>query len=68
MNEFLTRLKLEEEALAEKIIALNKALNSDGFSDKVGVYQFELLCLQHSIMTSYRRVLIMRISDLEKEK
>jgi hypothetical protein len=61
---FLERLILEEEELGEKITALNKALHSDGFAQKVGDYQFELLNLQHGAILTYRRVLIMRIKDL----
>lgn len=61
---FLERLILEEKELGEKIIGLIKGLSSDGFSQKVGDYQFELLSLQHSCMIAYRRVLNMRIKDL----
>lgn len=63
---FLERLINEEKELGEKIVGLNKALNSDGFAEKVGNYQFELLSLQHSTMITYRRVLSMRIKDLKK--
>ena len=52
--------------LGEKIGGLNKGLQSDGFAQKVGDYQFELLNLQHGAMITYRRVLIMRIKDLTK--
>ncbi len=62
---FLDRLILEEKELGEKIAGLNKGLNSDGFTQKVGEYQYGLLCLQHSTMLSYRRILIMRINDLK---
>lgn len=62
---FLDRLVLEEQQLGEKITALNKGLSSDGFAEKVGDYQFELLNLQLSTMTAYRRVLTMRIKDLK---
>ena len=64
---FLYRLINEEKELAEKIVGLNKALFSDGFSEKVGDYQFELLNLQHGAMITYRRVLIMRITDLKNK-
>jgi len=56
----------EEKELGEKIVGLNKGLQSDGFAQKVGDYQFELLNLQHGAMITYRRVLIMRIKDLTK--
>lgn len=64
MDAFLERLINEEKELGEKIVGLTKALHSDGFSQKVGDYQFSLLSLQHSTMISYRQVLIMRIADL----
>jgi len=63
---FLERLINEEKELGEKIAGLNKGLHSDGFAQKVGDYQFELLNLQHGAMITYRRVLIMRIKDLTK--
>jgi hypothetical protein len=61
----LYRLINEEVALGEKIVALNVVLFSDGFSEKVGYYQFDLLSLQHGAMITYRRILIMRINDLK---
>jgi len=64
-DAFLERLVKENEELGEKIVALNKALQSDGFAVKVGLFQFELLHLQHSAMLTYQRVLIMRINDLK---
>ena len=67
MDAFLERLINEEKELGEKIAALNKALQSDGFSHKVGEYQFSLLFLQHSTMIAYRQVLILRIQDLKKQ-
>ena len=66
-NTFLERLINEEEELGKKITALSGALNKDGFSKIVGDYQFELLNLQHGAMITYRRVLIMRIKDLQKD-
>jgi hypothetical protein len=65
-DAFLERLINEEKELGEKIVGLNKGLQSDGFAQKVGDYQFELLNLQHGAMITYRRVLIMRIKDLTK--
>ena len=69
MNEqqttFLERLISEENELGAKISGLNSGLNSDGFHEKVGAYQFDLLSAQHSCMLSYRKILIMRIKDLK---
>jgi len=62
---FLERLINEEKELGEKIVGLNKGLSSDGFAEKVGSTQFELLNLQHGSMITYRRILIMRINDLK---
>lgn len=62
---FLDRLIAEEEELGNKIASLSRALNSDGFAEKVGSPQFELLFLQQTTMSAYRQVLIMRIRDLK---
>jgi hypothetical protein len=66
-NAFLERLINEEKELGEKIVQLNSGLNSEGFAQRVGDYQFELLNLQHSSMITYRRILIMRIKDLKSK-
>jgi len=63
-DPFLERLVNEEMELGKKIVGLNKGLQSDGFAEKVGNYQFELLNLQHGAMITYRRILNMRIKDL----
>jgi len=65
-STFLERLIIEEEELGNKIVALNKALHSDGFSAKVGDHQFSLLALQHSAMICYRQILRLSINDLKK--
>ena len=65
-DAFLERLINEEKELGVNIVGLNKGLQSDGFAQKVGDYQFELLNLQHGAMITYRRILIMRIKDLTK--
>jgi len=64
-ESFLDRLIREEKELGEKIVGLNKGIHSDGFAQKVGEYQFNLLCLQHSTMIAYRQILVMRIADLK---
>lgn len=65
-DAFMERLVNEEKELGNKIVGLSTALNTDGFAEKVGDYQFQLLALQHSAMVTYRRILIMRIEDLSK--
>lgn len=64
---FLERLINEEKELGQKIAGLMKAIDSEGFLEKVGDYQFSLLSLQHSTMIAYRKVLIMRIEDLKQK-
>lgn len=64
-DAFLERLINEEKELGEKIVGVNKELQSDGFAVKIGLTQFELLNLQHGAMITYKRVLIMRINDLK---
>lgn len=64
---FLERLEKEEQELGDKIVKLNSFLHKDNTANVVSSYQFELLSLQHSTMVSYRKVLIMRISDLKKQ-
>lgn len=65
MNDLLKRLHEEDEALFSKILALDKAFNSEGFEEKVGTHQFNLLSAQFHCMLAYRRILSMRIDDLE---
>jgi hypothetical protein len=60
---FLDRLIREEQELGEKIAGLA----TDGFAEKVGDYQFDLLCVQHSAMLTCRKVLRMRIADLKNQ-
>lgn len=61
----LDRLIIEDENLAEKLNALNTALNKDGFDKVVGDYQFDLLTAQRSVMASYRTILRLIIKDLK---
>lgn len=66
-DAFFDRLINEEKELGEKIEGLNKGLNSDGFAEKVGEYQFKLLSLQRKSMITYRKILNMRIKDLNSK-
>lgn len=63
-DNFLQRLIVEEEELGAKLVALSTALESPGFSEKVGNTQFDLLNIQRSAMATYRQVLRIRIKDL----
>lgn len=67
MKELIERLELELSELDIKIGNLTAALHVPNFSEKVGDYQFELLGVQHSSMTAYRRVLNLRIKDLKSK-
>lgn len=62
---FLDRFIREEQELGEKIINLTKALNSEGFQEKVGTYQYNLLIIQQAAMVAYKHTLTMRIQALE---
>lgn len=64
---FLQRLEDEEANLGSKIYGLSKALAEDGFHEKVGAYQYDLLSVQHSAMLAYRKVLIMRIENIRRQ-
>lgn len=66
MKELIGKLLLEEEELDIKIQNLYKALQSKGFKEKVGEYQFALLEIQYANMLGYSRVLELRIKDLNK--
>lgn len=59
------RLVDEYQVLNERLITLNKALKSDGFINKVGETQYNLLLKQKDVMSSYLRVLEERLIDLK---
>lgn len=62
---FIERLEKEAEELSEKITALGKALDSDGFATKVGGYQYDLLQVQSYAMSTYHNILLTRLTDLK---
>jgi hypothetical protein len=64
MNDFVERLMEEERNLNDKISSLRTALNKEGFSEKIGLYQYGLLKGQLHAMTAYSEILSIRISDL----
>lgn len=65
MEAFLERLNIEQQELRKKIEGLSKGLNSDGFFEKVGKYQYDLLSLQYNSMIAYEKILDLRIQDLK---
>lgn len=57
MKPFEKRLIEEYISLSDKQFKLSKALNSDGFEDKVGKDQFELMAEQYKVMQKYSEIL-----------
>ena len=64
--DYLYRLHKEYTELCDKIDKLDKALKSEGFEDKVGTKQFNLMKRQSVIMGDYRFILKARIEFAEK--
>lgn len=62
--DVLQQLKLEKNALQEKLEKLNNFLLCP---HKISQYQKELLEIQQPIMISYLEILRKRIKDLEQE-
>ena len=62
---WLERLRIEYTELCDKIDKLDKALKSEGFEDKVGTKQFNLMKRQSVIMGDYRFILKVRIEFAE---
>jgi len=63
----LERMEIELDELNTKIEKLSSALGSDGFIEKVGEYQYNLMVTQYHTMAAYRGVLILRINDLNSK-
>lgn len=63
-STFESRLIDEYKQLGDRLGKLNTALNRDGFKEKVGEKQYNLMCLQDGAMTNYWNVLRDRIDDL----
>lgn len=55
------RLVAEKAALSDKMNKLGTALHSDGFLDKVGEEQYQLMCKQLIHMGEYSDILKLRI-------
>lgn len=54
----------EYQVLDERIVKLSTALNTEGFKEKVGEKQFELLTAQLKAMNEYESILEDRLIDL----
>ena len=55
----------EYQVLSERIATLNESLEGDGFINKVGETQYNLLLKQKDAMLSYEKVLEERMIDLK---
>ena len=67
MGDFKTRMVNEYRELGERLEKLSTALNTQGFKEKVGEYQYNLMCRQVKAMTEYWVVLEERLKDLGVE-
>ena len=67
MGDFKTRLVEEYKELGDRLGKLNTALNTQGFKEKVGEKQYNLMCQQDRAMTEYWNVLGDRLKDLGVE-
>lgn len=63
-STFESRLIDEYKQLGDRLGKLNTALNRDGFKEKVGEKQYNLMCLQNDAMANYWNALRDRIDDL----
>ena len=63
-STFESRMIEEYNQLGDKLGKLNTALNKDGFKEKVGEKQYNMMCLQDRAMTDYWNILGDRIKDL----
>lgn len=59
------RLVDEYQSLNERTAQLNESLELDGFIDKVGETQYNLLLKQKDAMLSYEKILKERMIDLK---
>lgn len=51
-------------SFGDRLGKLNIALNKDGFKEKVGEKQYNLMCAQDRAMTGYWNILRDRMADL----
>lgn len=65
MKDFQKRMVNECSELAGRLLKLNESLHTDGFCEKVGETQFELMKKQSRAMAEYLQILINRLEDME---
>lgn len=63
-STFKSRMIEEYKQLGDRLGKLNTALNKDGFKEKVGEKQYNLMCAQDRAMTEYWNILRDRMTDL----
>lgn len=63
-STFKSRMIEEYKQLGDRLGKLNTALNKDGFKEKVGEKQYNLMCVQDRAMTEYWNILRDRMTDL----
>ena len=59
-NSRVERLESEFVYVASRLHRLRKALDADGFAEKVGPEQYDLLRQQHNAMHQYRDIVALR--------
>lgn len=64
MEDFKKRMCDEHTELIERLIKLNAALSKEGFREKVGDYQYELMLLQLQGMDKYLGALEDRMKNM----
>lgn len=63
-STFESRMIEEYKQLGDRLGKLNTALNKNGFKEKVGEKQYNLMCAQDRAMTEYWNILRDRMTDL----
>lgn len=64
MEDFKKRMLDEYKELRDRFYKLDKALSTEGFSEKVGPFQYNMMILQYHGMASYMSALKLRLDDL----
>lgn len=63
-STFESRIIEEYKQLGDRVSKLNTAINKEGFKEKVGEKQYNLMCAQNIAMTEYWNILRDRMIDL----
>ena len=65
MEDFKRRLLEEYTQLQDRFNKLDEALSSEGFPDKVGPFQYNMMILQYHGMATYLSALKLRLDNLD---